>query len=112
MLPLEFVRNVDVKTREEEALLQEVVDRKLVQQPLVGAPIDLSSKTDQMTPEKEAELQGQIDAYNDGLREKLLLSLGELSSEEEPAEEVEEAPETLPEEVVLEPKKKKIKSAK
>lgn len=61
-MPIYLLRGIDIQSKEEEVLVQGVLNKKYLEMP---AKVDLSissSLTDDMTPEKESELQAEIDA--------------------------------------------------
>lgn len=69
-MPVNILRNVDIQSQEEEALIQRILSKKQLDLPI---EIDLtlrSSQTDNMSPEKEAELQAVIDAEKAEARKK------------------------------------------
>ena len=75
-MPLSYLRNIDIRTVDEEKLVQSVINAKLAAQPvpIVQQPLP-SSETDHMTIEKEHELQAKIDAVNEENRKRLQASV-------------------------------------
>ena len=72
MMPMNLLQGIDIKTKEEEDLVQKVLDEKRASMPVM---IDLnipSSMTDNMTGEKEAKLQAEIDAKKAEARAKFV----------------------------------------
>ena len=86
------LRNLDIKTKEEEDLVQDVLNSKLKHQPIENPITATSGETDNMTPEKEKELQSEIDAKNEAKKKKLV-----------PEENTEVAPSVTEEAKVTEP---------
>jgi len=81
VMPINLLRNIDIQTKEEEELVQRVWNKRQLDLPI---DIDLtirSSETDNMTPEKEAELQARIDAEKAAKRAELGVPGEEVSSE-------------------------------
>lgn len=61
-MPIFQLRGLDIKTKEDELLVQEVLNEKLQNEPRANNNRVLSSeKTDRLTPLKEKELQAQLD---------------------------------------------------
>ncbi len=62
-MPISQLRSLDIKSAEEEQLVQEILNEKLQNEPQVDPNrASLSSReTDNLTPEKEAELQARLD---------------------------------------------------
>lgn len=59
------LRLLDINEPEDETLVQQLIQEKLAEQPLVGSPARAAAHaTDNLTPETEALLQAQIDARN------------------------------------------------
>ena len=61
-MPISRLRSLDIKEKEEELLVQEVINEKLQNEPQLD-PNKVqftSSQTDNLTPEKEAELQAKM----------------------------------------------------
>lgn len=80
-MPMSILRGIDIKSQEEEEMIQKVVNQKLADMPL---DIDLninSSRTDDMTPEKEALLQAEIDAKKAAARKELLPEVSQETAE-------------------------------
>ena len=59
LMPIFQLKRLDIKTKEEELLIQEILNEKMQNEPKIDPNrIVFSSKeTDAMTPEKEAQLQ-------------------------------------------------------
>ncbi len=67
-MPILQLRGLDIKSKEEEELVQEVLNARLAEMP-VENPVTFSSmETDNLTPEKEAALQAEIDLRNAGIK--------------------------------------------
>jgi hypothetical protein len=99
-LPLHFLRNIDVKTIEEERMVQEVLNRKLADLPLeVNMPVFQS--IDIKTPEEEAIQQAKIDAMMAEARKSMNLQGSDIKPQEEASE-----PQITPSEAVVETHKK------
>ena len=63
-MPMKFLRHLDIQSGEEEAVVQKVINTRLKDAPM-GAPLVFpSSMTDNMTIEKEQELQSKMDTRN------------------------------------------------
>lgn len=62
MKSIAFLRGIDIKDKEEEDLVQEILDKKLANMPPENPIIIPSTATDDMTPEKEKALQAKLDA--------------------------------------------------
>lgn len=62
-MPIFQIRGLDIKSKEDELLVQEVLDEKLQNEPTIDPNriTFTSGQTDGLTPAKEAELQKQID---------------------------------------------------
>ncbi len=61
-MPISTLRALDIKTIEDEQLVQAVLNEKLQHEPNNFNRITLPSEaTDKMTPEKEKELQAKLD---------------------------------------------------
>lgn len=62
-MPISQLRALDIRTKEEELLVQEVLNEKLQYEPKVDLnKVTFSSQeTDRLTPEIERELQAKID---------------------------------------------------
>ena len=69
-LPLSILRGIDIRNQEEEMQVQEAVNDKLSSMPLQNPLIVASVLTDNLTPEKEKELQEKIDKKTEALRIK------------------------------------------
>ena len=64
---------VDIEDMDEEQLVQEVINQKIANQPLSRDDSEsISYNTDDMTPQKEAELQTKIDSQKQTKKEKLV----------------------------------------
>ncbi len=61
-LPLSVLRGLNIESPEEEKLVQEVVTLRVRDLPITDNVSEVSAMTDDMTPEKEAALQAEIDA--------------------------------------------------
>ncbi len=63
LMSISQLRALDIKTAEDEALVQEVLNEKLKAEPHIdiSRPILRSEETDRITPEKEKELQEKLD---------------------------------------------------
>jgi hypothetical protein len=71
-LSIEGLQMLDIESREEELMVQTLIDKKLQLMPVIE-PIEIpSSATDNITPEKEAELQAKIDAKTLEYKNKVL----------------------------------------
>ena len=80
-MPLSRLRNVDIRTVAEEAMVQSVINAKLAAQPVPIEQVPLpSSATDYMTIEKEHELQAKIDAVNEENRKRLQESVAKVEA--------------------------------
>jgi hypothetical protein len=107
-MPVQILRGLNIETREEEELVQSILNTRMADMPLVNPMNFTSGATDQLTPEKEAELQAKIDARNATLKAQFVpMSSEEVAPVEvvpdmvtEPAP-LEVAPETV--EVIPEP---------
>ena len=99
-LPLNILQGIDITNKEEEDLVQGILNQKRLASPEFLAPITFpSSATDGITKEKELELQAKIDARQDEIRKSLTAE--EVETVEEPAPEPEPLAEPAP--VLLEP---------
>lgn len=69
-MPINLLRGIDIKSKEEEELVQKVLNKRMVDMP-VQIDLDIpSSMTDNMNGEKEAKLQAEIDAKRAEARAK------------------------------------------
>lgn len=73
-MPLNKLRHLDIRTIDQEKMVQRAIDEKMIASPVIGKPLVFSNAiTDKIrTPEQEHELQLQIDAHNESLRQQLL----------------------------------------
>ena len=62
-LPLHSLRNIDIKEKDEEELVQEVLNKRLASQQIVGEPIRLKVP-DIKTKEEEEYWQKKVDEAN------------------------------------------------
>lgn len=70
-MPMKFLRNLDIETGEDEKLVQRVLNTRLKDMPVENPVVFPSSVTDNMTIEKERELQARIDARNSRMKAQL-----------------------------------------
>lgn len=66
LMPLSFIRNLDVRNKEEEIILQAVVSEKMKSAPVENIPqltVEEQKLLDSpmLTPEKEREIQARLD---------------------------------------------------
>lgn len=61
-MPLTILRGLDISTPQEEAMVQSIIDERFISMPLETSLNIPASFTDNLTPEKERELQIKIDA--------------------------------------------------
>ncbi len=95
-MPINILRGLDIADIEEEKVVQRILNTRLVDMP-VGIPMNFpASVTDNMTVEKERELQAKIDARNATIKRGLMVGI-EGENEESPLEE-EDIPVVIPEE--------------
>ena len=93
-LPMKLLQGVDIRSKEEEEMVQRVIDRKRLASPQPLIPLRItSSDTDGMTKEKELALQAKIDAHNEDIRLRLT-GASEAAPIEEPVPEPEPLVET------------------
>jgi hypothetical protein len=66
-MPISQLRGLDIKEKEDELLVQEVLNEKLESEPNLdpNRPVLSSSETDNLTPEKERALQARLDAEDE-----------------------------------------------
>jgi hypothetical protein len=77
-VPTNVLRQMDIRTTDEEKEVQMVLNRRLAASPIpVEQPKFMSSETDNMTIEKERELQAKIDARNEENRKRFQESIKE-----------------------------------
>lgn len=97
-MPLAVVRGLDFETKEQEKLVQRVVDRRLSDLP-PSQPIYRRDVPDIETPEQELEWQAKIDARTAKLRPKMEEAPVETPPSETPGDATpgEVAPEVAPE---------------
>ena len=93
-MPMAVLRHVDIDTVEDEKLVQKVLNTRLHDMPMPNTPSFPSYVTNDITVEKEKELQAQIDAKNSEIKKGLLASIDEDDEEDEEEEEVSVAPKT------------------
>ncbi len=67
-MPILQLRGIDIQEKEEEVLVQEVLNARLAEMPVENPVHFTSMQTDNLTPEKEAELQAEINARNAGIK--------------------------------------------
>lgn len=89
LMPMHKLRHLDIRTAEQERMVQEVINEKLIASPQVGNPLVFpASVTDAIkTPEDEALLQAKMDAHNAVNRAQLMGQEVELEDEEEEEDE-------------------------
>ena len=73
-LPLSILRGIDIRNQEEEQMVQEAVTEKMASLPPENPLMVPSTLTDNLTPEKEAELQARIDKKTEALRTKKVVA--------------------------------------
>lgn len=79
-MPISQLRGLDIRTTEDELLVQEVLNEKFQNEPEFnrGRNSNFSSDTDNLTPEKEAALQASLDedeeisSDDESLEEKII----------------------------------------
>lgn len=62
--PIHLLKLVHIQDKEEEDMVQEILDAKLAAQPKVSKIVPPPYSTNDLTPAKEAELQAKLDALN------------------------------------------------
>lgn len=71
VMPINLLRNIDIQSKEEEDMVQRVYNKRQLDMP-IDVDINItSSMTDDLTPEKEAILQAEIDAKKAARRQEL-----------------------------------------
>ncbi len=70
-MPMKFLRQLDIQNVDEEKLVQKVLNARFKDMPAVTPMNFSSSETDNLTVEKEKELQAKIDARNARLKAQL-----------------------------------------
>ena len=97
-VPISVLRGVDIMNADEERLVQKVLNARLKDRPAPNAMSFPASVTDNMTIEKERELQAIIDERNARYKANLGVALDEEEKEEEQDEVSEDdIPSTTPE---------------
>lgn len=71
-MPIHLLQGIDITSKEEEDLVQGVLNEKRSNQPVVVDFIIPSYMTDNMDGEKEAKLQAEIDAKKEEAKKRLL----------------------------------------
>ncbi len=71
------LRGIDIASKEDEKIVQEVLDLKTVNLPLENPINATSGQTDDLTPEKEAELQAEINRKTEEKRGTAFLQVVE-----------------------------------
>ncbi len=97
VLPLNIVRSIDIANAEEEAIVQDVINRRISTEPGELKPLIFSaSDTDNMTIEKERELQQRQDKH----REEQLARMNPVKSEDPEEGEVDSEEEEVDPEII------------
>lgn len=87
-VPTDILRSADITSAEEEAVVQSEWDKRLMESPPIDVTPVRSYTTDRLTPEKEREIQLEIDARREEKRQRYA---------EEPVDEPETPPGPEPE---------------
>lgn len=103
-MPIQILRGINIESQEEEMAVQAELNTRLADMPISNPMTFKDSVTDNLTPEKEAELQAQINERNAKLKSQFT-PVGE-EVVVEPVQEVvpepivEPVPEVVPEPVI------------